>query len=160
MTKSEKIYYQGFLLLTFVPGFMWLTSGVEKLIEGKFPLILKNILIKFATGNPYPFYKNFLQDTVIPNATTFGYLVVWGEFLTGLAMTFSISYLFWKTKNARIVKILLVTGLLGGLFLNINFYLGGGWTNQSKNGLNILMILLQTISLIFITRSLSKTINA
>lgn len=152
MSKTEKFYFTGFYLLTLLPGIVWLRSGSAKLIENKFPGLLKGILVKFASDNPYPFYKSFLENTAIPNALTLGYLVIAGELLTGLAILSSCAYILWKSKMNRMVKNLLAAGLIGGLFLNINFFLGGAWTNVSKEGLNILMIMLQAAALFFVLR--------
>lgn len=148
----ERLYYQAFLILTIIPGLVWVRSGFAKVSEGKFPGMLGGILEKFASNNPYPFYKSFLQNTAIPNAQTLGNLVMWGELLTGLAIILSVGYLLLRGSKASWVKVLLPAGLIGGLFLNINFFLGGAWTNASKEGLNMIMIMTQAASLFFITR--------
>lgn len=150
--KTDKLYRQGFFSLILGLGLIWSMAGIPKVIEGKFPFILKGILEQFATKNPYPFYKSFLENTAIPNAETFGYLVMFGEPLTGVTIVLSTLYLLIRPRGNRLVEIFLIMGLIGGLVLNTNFYLGGGWTNVNKSGMNMLMIILEAVGLFFILR--------
>lgn len=66
------------------------------------------------TGGAHPnvqgWYAWFLQNVVLPNASVWGYLVAWGEFLVGLALILG-----------------LFTGIAAffGAFMNMNYLLSG-----------------------------------
>jgi uncharacterized membrane protein YphA (DoxX/SURF4 family) len=42
---------------------------------------------EFAAGNPIGWYKDFLEQTVLPNAALFATLQVWGEVAVGIGLT-------------------------------------------------------------------------
>ena len=137
------------MLILAVVDFIWLRSSYGKLAEGKFVGGMSATLTKFASNNPYPFIKNFLQTVAIPNSTTFGLLTMYGEALTAIAMLLGIVWL-WKNQANRTAKLLLGAGLAGGLFLNSIFWLSSGWTSASTDGLNLLMAAVQLISLVYL----------
>lgn len=153
--KTDKIFYQGFLLMLLVQAGVWFKSGSTKLIEGKFPGMLAPILEKFASQNPYPFYKNFLEATAIPNAQLVGTLVMWGEFFTSLAIFIGAGYLFFKAPH-RFSMIVLALGLVGGMFLNLNFWLAAGWTGATKESLNLIMLGVELIGFVVIIKALRQ----
>ncbi|MHB0869301.1 MAG: hypothetical protein ACYC5J_07585 [Chloroflexota bacterium] len=68
--------------------------------------VLATILDQFAHGNPYPFYKRFLLQVVIPNASAFRYLIVLGEGLIGASLV-----------TGTLTRI----GASFGLFANLNY---------------------------------------
>src|SRR5712691_2569421 len=41
---------------------------------------------EFAAGNPIGWYKEFLEQTVLPNAALFATLQVWGEVAVGIGL--------------------------------------------------------------------------
>lgn len=137
------------LLIFLAIDFIWLRSSIGKLTEDKFVGSLGITLTKFASKNPYPWFKDFLQNVAIPNAKTFGVLTMWGEFLTAIALTISVLYLLFSKKNNQLITVLLIVGLIGGMLLNATFWLASGWTSASTDGLNLLMFLIQTIGLFF-----------
>lgn len=73
--------------------------------------ILATILDQFAHGNPYPLYKRFLLNVVIPRTAVFRYLVVVGEMLIGLSL---------------LTGTLTRLGALFGIFANVNYALMKG----------------------------------
>lgn len=156
--KTDKIFYQGFLLMLLVQGAVWFKSGSTKLIEGKFPGILAPILEKFASNNPYPFYKDFLEKTAIPNTQLIGTLVMWGEFFTSLAILIGGVYLLFRITN-RFLMTVFALGLLGGMFLNLNFWLAAGWTGATKESLNLIMLGVELIGFIVIIKALGNEKN-
>lgn len=141
-----------------VQGAVWFKSGSTKLIEGKFPGMLAPILEKFASNNPYPFYKDFLEKTAIPNAQLVGTLVMWGELLTSLAILIGGVYLLFRISN-RLPMIVLALGLLGGIFLNLNFWLAAGWTGATKESLNLIMLGVELIGFIVLIKALGNEKN-
>lgn len=144
--NKEEIYL--FLIILSV-GFIWLKSSFAKLITGTFLDNFPATINKFISKNPYLFYKDFLKEFVIPNQQLFGNLVLWGELLTGLSIVFSVVYLIFKQKNKLVLSFLMI-GLIGGLFLNKTFWLASGWTSPSADSINLLMFLIELVSIVFV----------
>lgn len=134
------------MLISLVLGLIWLKSVATKVAVGNFPGGLSATLEKFASQNPFPHYKEFLQEIAIPNSAVFGYLVVAGEFLASIAILIPTALILLK-KESRVLLIILALGLSGGLFLNLNFGIAAGWTSPSTEGLNLLMFFIELISL-------------
>lgn len=151
MAKSEKFmpipYYYGFLFVLLTDGFIFLKSGFGKITEGKFVMGLADTLTKSLGKNPYPWYKEFLSGIVIPNSQPFGQLIMWGEFLSGVAIISSIICLLIRVGKPRLIYMLLSLGLAGAFLLNLNFYLALGWTSASTDSLNFLMGIIELIAL-------------
>lgn len=152
--KNLKNSEQGFLLITLSIGLVWARSNYEKFIGGKFVDSLSGILTKAADHNPYPWYKSFLQNTAIPNSIIFGQMVLWGEFLVAVTILFSSVYLLKKQNN--FVYIILILGLSGGFFLNLNFWLSFGWMSLSTDNLNLLMGAIELIGAVIFYRAKMK----
>src|SRR5581483_5274516 len=76
-------------------------------------------------------YKSFLDGSVIPNASAFGYLIEIGELVIGIALLVAaVVWLFrWeRLPNIGRVAVLAVTALasLGAIFMAVNFHLANG----------------------------------
>lgn len=132
------------LLIILTIGLIWSKSSLGKISSGNFADNLDKTLVKSAQNNPYPFYKDFLQSVVIPNSYLFGQMIVWGEALVALAITLSSVYLL-KRPQEKLAKLVLIAGLLGGIFLNVNFWLGFSSTNPAVDSLNLLMMAVELI---------------
>lgn len=139
------------LLILLSIGLLWLRSGLSKFIEGNFTSSLGGILSKTVDKNPYPLFKQFLTNIVIPNSYLFGSLVMWGELLSGISITSGVILLL-KEYGVKWARLLLIAGLTGGVFLNINFWLGLGNASSASDSLNLLMIVIQFIGIISIKR--------
>lgn len=140
------------LLILLANSLIWLRSSFGKLSSGKFLPSLAGTLEKFASNNPYPWFKSFLQGVAIPNATVFGLLTMVGETLVATGLTAGLLYLLTRGQLPRMARILLITSLLGGMFLNAVFWLASGWTNPSTDSLNLLMFGVQAIGLIYVLK--------
>lgn len=140
------------LLIFLVDGLIWLRSSVGKLSGGTFPQSLGETLQKFASKNPYPLVKEFLQNVAIPNSQLFGVLTMYGEVLSALAIILGSLALLLQAKDKRMVTVL-VAGLLGASFLNLIFWLSSGWTSPSTESLNLLMLVLQVVGVFALVRS-------
>ncbi len=146
------------LLIQAILGIEWLKAGWEKL-GGDFAKSLPKTLAKFASENPYLWYKNFLLNTATPNASLFAFLVKWGEFLAGLIFLIGAVLLFFNLKNKGLVKFILVAVAISSFvtaFMNLNFWLAAGWTSVSTYGFNIVMFL-EEIVLLFFAITILKT---
>lgn len=154
--KNLKNSEQGFLLITLSIGLVWARSNYEKFIGGRFVDSLGTILTKAAEHNPYSWYKGFLQNTAIPNSIIFAQMVLWGEFLVAVAILFSSIYLL--RKQNRFVYIILILGLLGGFFLNLNFWMAFAWTSPAADNLNLLMGVIELVGAVIFFRTEMKPI--
>lgn len=142
MSKKEKYLFNGFLMVMLVLGLVWARSSYAKITGGTFAASLGVVLEKTAPNNPYPFYKSFLYTLAIPNAEVFGYLTMIGEFLVAVSMLVSI-YLLFKNSRSKLANRLMIAGLWGGAFLNLNFWFAFSATSVSVDNLNLLMLALE-----------------
>jgi len=115
------------LLGGFVP---WL--GVEpRWIEA-----MPQIVARHAEHNPLPFYKAFLENTVLPNAMLYARFTAWGEVLVGLSLTFGG---------------LAGLGALGGFWLSLNYGLSSQHLSPASYGFHYM--LLSVMPVLFLARS-------
>lgn len=143
--------YRYLLLIIATVGFIWLRSGVGKLLQEKFISGMSSTLQKFAGSNPYPWYKQFLENVAIPNSEIFGQLTLWGEILTGLALVLLPLYCIFKPAS-RTLALLLTGGLIGGMLMNLNYWLAAGYMSPSTESVNLLMLAIEFIGLIYVLR--------
>jgi len=80
---------------------------------------------EFAADNPIGWYKDFLQDTVLPHAKLFATLQAYGEVAVGIGLVLG-----------------LFTGLaaLIGLVLAVSFGLATQWMSFGQQGFHVLLI--------------------
>jgi uncharacterized membrane protein YphA (DoxX/SURF4 family) len=79
---------------------------------------------EFAAGNPIGWYKDFLEQTVLPNAALFATLQVWGEVAVGIGLT-----LGFLTRLTALI----------GLYLAANFGLASQWMSFGQQGFHLLL---------------------
>ena len=120
----------GLLVVQLFIGYEWFMSGLTKIVRGGFPSGLAADLREKSIGAA-GWYKSFLDDSVIPNATAFGYLIELGELLIGLALIVAaLVWLLrweWLPHRGRLtVLALTVLGSIGGIFMAVNFHLANG----------------------------------
>lgn len=151
MISTNKYLY--FIFATI--GFIFLRSGYGKVSEGKFVGSLGETLSKFASKNPYPFVKNFLEQTAIPNAEIFGILTMYGEVFAGISLLGASTYLLFAAKSQRAIWVVLGAGLIVGSFLNVVFWLSAGYTSPSTESLNVVMLAVQVVGLAFVWQRLN-----
>lgn len=151
MTKQE-YFFKGFMVIMLVLGLIWARSSYAKITGGVFAQSLGGVLIKTAPANPYPFYKNFLLNVAIPNSELFGNLTVWGEFLVAVAILGG-GYLLLKNPANKLFSKALIAGLIGGAFLNLNFWLAFSSTSLSTDSLNLLMFGMEAIGVFVLIKS-------
>jgi thiosulfate dehydrogenase (quinone) large subunit len=119
----------GMVWVRILVGALWLNGGIEKLLNPSFPRQFADSLAAggFVSQAP-PFFRGFMQSTVVPNAELFAQLVRAGEltvgialilgFLTNLAAIGSVALSFSILLSAGGVR--LGTGLGAPEFININ----------------------------------------
>lgn len=89
--------------------------------------VMPKIVSKQASENPIPFYKRFLEETVLTHSNLFAHLTAWGETVTGLGLTLG-----------------LCTGIasLVGLVLVINYGLATQWMSAGQQGFHLVLAVL------------------
>lgn len=151
MSKQE-YFFKGFIIIMLILGLIWARSSYAKITGGVFAQSLGGVLTKTAPANPYPFYKNFLLSVAIPNAEMFGNLTVWGEFLVAVSILGG-GYLLLKHPTNKLFRKVLIAGLIGGAFLNLNFWLAFSSTSLSTDNLNLLMLTTEAIGAFVLIKS-------
>ena len=102
----------GMVWVRILVGALWLNGGVEKLLNPSFPRQFADSLAAggFVSQAP-PFFRGFMQDTVVPNAELFAQLVRAGELTLGIAL---------------LLGFLTNLAALGSVALSISILLSGG----------------------------------
>ena len=125
--SNSRIPLIGLLAVQLIVGYEWLMSGVTKIVRGDFPSGLAGELREKSEGMS-GWYKSFLDGTVIPNASAFGYLIEIGELVVGVALI--VAALVWLFRWERLpingrLAVLAATALasLAAIFMAINFHL-------------------------------------
>src|SRR5262249_41852208 len=80
---------------------------------------------EFANGNPVLWYRQFLEDTVLPHARLFANLQAYGEVAVGLGVLLGLG--------------IGLTALVG-LFLTLNYALATQWMSFGQQGFHVLLI--------------------
>jgi thiosulfate dehydrogenase (quinone) large subunit len=77
----------GMVWVRVLVGALWLNGGIEKLLNPDFPRQFADVLEVggFVSQAP-PFFRDFMQSTVVPNAELFAQLVRAGELTVGVAL--------------------------------------------------------------------------
>ena len=77
----------GMVWVRILVGALWLNGGIEKLLNPDFPRQFADTLEVggFVSQAP-PFFRGFMQSTVVPNAELFAQLVRAGELMVGVAL--------------------------------------------------------------------------
>lgn len=150
---DSKIGSKTVLFIFLSLGFIWSKSAYGKIISGNFADTLGVLLTKNAQNNPYLWYQEFLKNVAIPNSVLFGQLTLWGEALTAISIIGGALYLLIKNSSSKVAYFLLTGGLIGGLFLNINFWLAFSWTSPANDSLNLLMIMVELIGVVSLVKT-------
>ena len=168
-TADTRPLLAGFLAVQFFLGYEWLMSGLSKIMADNFPGTLAGTLsdsMQDQTG----WYKDFVDGVVIPNAQTFGYLVMIGEVAVGV--TLIATALVWLVRWSRmslnqrslLLGIIALTTIVGA-FMSLNFHLAMGATapwmispdpNDQGVDLDSLMVMVQlafaAVALVYLVR--------
>lgn len=139
-----------YLALVFLAdGLVWLRSGLEKVSSTKFLDGLAGTLTKFASNNPFDWYKNLLLTMAVPNALWVGVGVEAGEVLAGIMISVSALLILTKRKVTPLFKMFVCLGFLAAVLLSGSFWLAASWTGASTDALNLLMLALELVGLAY-----------
>ena len=127
---NGRIPLLGLLAIQALIGYEWLMSGITKLVRGGFPSGLADELTEKSEGAP-SWYVSILDSIVIPNASTFGVLIILGEVAVGAALVVAAGLWAFRweelTVRGRVAVLAAsVVSALGGIFMNVNFHLANG----------------------------------
>lgn len=142
MKKASLIWL---VLVQWVLAFEWLHSGWGKWAAPGFMDNIGKTLAGFGSKTPYTTYGSFLNETIVPNAETFGNLIRTGEIGVGLALALAGIILLVQKKLSPLATWLLVVAFLAGALMNLNFFLAAGWSSPSTWGVNLVMGLIHLI---------------
>lgn len=83
--RSNNIAAGLIALLRIYIGYKWVTAGFGKISSGGFDA---GGFIQMATDNPAvpSWWASFLETVAVPNQGLFSFMVMWGEFLVGIAL--------------------------------------------------------------------------
>lgn len=135
----------------FILAYEWLSGGWEKVRGGQFVQNIGKTFGRFENGNPHEWYVGSMLGIAKSHPVTFGMLVQWGEVLAGIGLVAGLALYIFSTQQSskNIARFIAVAALLGGAFMNANFYYAAGWTSPSTGGLNMLMFWVQIVLIIF-----------
>jgi len=127
---NARIPLLGLLAIQILIGYEWFISGLTKVVRGGFPSGLADELTEKSEGAA-SWYASFLDSVVIPNASTFGVLIILGELAVGAALVVAASlWAFrWEALGSRgrgVVLAATVASALGGVVMNVAFHLANG----------------------------------
>src|SRR5438128_12641461 len=116
----------------FTVGFLWDVIPYP-VVSPRFLAFHPKRIAEFAGGNPVGWYKEFLEETVLPHSPVFATLQTFAEAALGLGLILG-----------------LLTGLtaLVGLFLCVNYGLASQWMSFGQQGFHVLLV---TSMIIFVT---------
>ena len=128
--NSNRIPLMALLVIQAAIGYEWAMSGLTKIVRGGFPSGLAAELRDKSQGAP-SWYRSFLDGSVIPHATTWGYAIEITELVIGVALiaTAAIWLLRWESLSATRQQALLLgvaAAALAGVVMNISFHLANG----------------------------------
>src|SRR5256712_3117184 len=106
--------------VTLLWGFLPLPTASERWLH-----VMPILVGKYGEGNPVGFFRDFLQNTVIPHSHVFAQLTAFGEVAVGLGLTAG----FLTTLAAGI-----------GLFLVVNYGLAVQWQGSAQQGFHYMLI--------------------
>jgi uncharacterized membrane protein YphA (DoxX/SURF4 family) len=121
-SKLDVVLYGGF--------FPWLGT------EQRWIDVMPTIIARQMAENPIPWYKAFVETTVLQDPATFARLTAWGETLVGISLVFGL---------------FAGLGALGALFLSIMYALATWHMSASSEGFHYLLI--TTAIVLFLARS-------
>lgn len=126
----SRIPLTALLLVQLFVGYEWFMSGLTKVYRGGFPSGLAKELTEKSQGAP-GWYRSFLDGSIIPNASAFGYVIEVGELLVGVALI--AAALVWLVRwerlpdlGRRTVLAATILASLGAIFMAVNFHLANG----------------------------------
>jgi uncharacterized membrane protein YphA (DoxX/SURF4 family) len=114
-------------LLRAVVGGVWLFEAYPRVSSSSAYLStgFAAAVQSMASGNPWQFYRQFLEGVVLPHMAVFAYLTLVGNLLVGLCLLLGL-----LTPYSAVIAVI----------LNVNYGLADGWMDRLAYPLNGLLI--------------------
>lgn len=109
------------LEVTSVAGFLPVPVASERWVG-----FMPEQVAEYAAGNPLLFYRDFLQEVVVPNGAVFANLTAFGEVAIGIGLVLGL-----LTRWTAAV----------GLFVAANYLLATFWMSPGQMGFHLLLVL-------------------
>jgi len=105
-------------------------------VEPRWVETMPAIVARHAAENPFPFYKHFLEQTVLAHPLAFARVTAWGEVLVGLSLT---------------LGLFAGLGALGGFWLSLNYGISSQHLSPASFGFHYLLVVVMAV--LFLARS-------
>lgn len=153
--STEATRLVGLLGIQMIAAYAWGSAAWEKLSNPEFLAGMGKTLGYFASKNPFPWYKAFLENVAAKNAVAFGTAVEWSQAAIAFVLVASAVETVWGKDGGTKRKALLAAALAlaGGMLMNANFYLAAGWTGPGTKGMNVVLFWAQAALLYVWLRS-------
>jgi thiosulfate dehydrogenase (quinone) large subunit len=128
------------IVLQLILAYLWLVSGINKLLDSHFGGELVPLLRASTQGNPYGWYAGFLRVIVLPHHAFFAIAVQVMELGIGVVLLLGAALWIIRPSGRLVVLGALATtaALLGSIGLSLNYFFQAGsavpWINPG-NGL-------------------------
>lgn len=146
--KPERLRLFGLTAVQLVLAYEWWTAGWEKVSSSAFVEDIGRTLAAFASRNPFPWYKSFLEGFAARNSTLLAYAVEWTQIVIGLTLALFAAVILYRPddagRNRRWLRCA-IWCLAAGAVMNANFYLAAGWNNPGTRGVNVVMFWSQIV---------------
>lgn len=119
------IHDHWFSAIAIVFGYLWLASGLSKILNSEFVSGFAGLVRDEYLGeNAYAWYARFLESVILPNNHLFAQLVQWGEVVIGIMLLVSGVYLLFR--DSCKAHLVIAWASLGSAFLVLNIMLAEG----------------------------------
>jgi uncharacterized membrane protein YphA (DoxX/SURF4 family) len=126
------------LVLQLILCYLWLVSGINKLLDAQFGTELVPLLRGSAQSNPYGWYADFLRVIVLPHHAFFAVAVQVMEL--GIGVVLLLGAALWIIRPSRLMVVLgalaTMAALLGSIGLSVNYFFQAGtampWINPGN----------------------------
>lgn len=156
--NTYRIPLIGLLVIQAAIGYEWAMSGLAKIVRGGFPSGLAAELRDKSQGT-VSWYRSFLDGTVIPHASAWGYAIEISELVIGIILiATALIWIFrWDgitTRQQQTLLVAVAAAAFAGVLMNVSFHLANGSPHPwliPKNGfdegvdLDSLMPLIQLV---------------
>lgn len=112
-------------------GYEFLVSGWNKLVLSKSFTSGLSGYLKAMIGGQTGWYSNLINQSILPHAPVFGYLIEWAEVIAGIILIVAPLFLMPRIKDNILVhktfSILSILALVSIFVMSLNFYLILKW---------------------------------
>ncbi len=154
--SAETTRLLGLVGLQMTVAYVWWSAAYEKLSNPEFLSGMAKTLGYFASKNPFPTYKAFLENVATKHSVAFGTAVEWSQAAVAFVLVAAAVELLTGRGDGAKRKAFLASSLAlaGGMLMNANFYFAAGWTGPGTKGMNVMLFWAQAALLYVWLRSI------